>query len=169
MTADVNNLLKYLQTSKYVQSDHTLVRLLNNVKKFSENDESALFALGFIFKGKNIVNTLEPEEKQSLVACISKPDIAKYFYHRQKPELNSLKAIIYPSFIAGFILCIMGIIFLLEGRIVIGVNLRYLSPFFNNGGYYILFSIVLLVGSISRYKFEKNRDKFFTDLSNLTF
>lgn len=167
MTADVNNLLKDLQTSKYVQSDHTLVRLLNNLKKFCENDESALFALGFIFKGKDTINTLAPKEKQSLVACISKPDMAKYYYHRQKPDLNSLKVIIYPSFIAGIILFIMGIIFLLKGRIVIGVNLRYLSPVVNNGGFYILFSLVLLVLSISRYKFEKNRIKFFDELSNL--
>ena len=167
MTADVNNLLKDLQTSKYVQSDHTLVRLLNNVKKFSENEESALFALGFIFKAKDTINTLAPKEKQSLVACISKPEMAKYFYHKQKPDLNTLKVIIYPGFIAGFILFIMGIIFLIEGKIVIGVNLRYLSPFVNNGGYYILFSIVLLIGSFSRYKFEKNRNKFFDELSNL--
>lgn len=167
MNESLQSIVEKIKSSFFIQSKFELARDLSKINKYAANEEERAYFLGCLFKKKALTKELPPEFSKALNAAIKSQKLGDYYYLKTKPEKEYLGALSLIFLIGGVCAIAFGIIQLLDGKLITGVNLRYLTFVVKNGGYKVLLGVVLLIGGFIRYNHERKKWQFINWLKSI--
>jgi hypothetical protein len=160
MADSLSLLIKRLKRTTIISSNAELVETLVSIEKFASNSFDKAYLLGHLFKYKLDSDNLRSDDKDFLIDTIKNNKLETYFYLKSKPQIDSLNFLIYIFIPIGLIAIILGVAQLINGDFWYGLGTKYLVPIIREGGYKIILGIVLLVGGLFRFGYERKRKKF---------
>lgn len=160
MSNSFSYVLNRLKKSDQIKSEPIFLAIINNIDRYCEQDTTKAYFLGYFFKHHFDSDNLDQADKDFLISEIKERNLSDYFYLKEKPEANRFPIQLYVFILGGIVLIGIGIMQLTTGYFTILVNSYYQTPVFREGGYYIIFGLILFVGGVLSYKFESKRKRF---------
>jgi hypothetical protein len=142
-----------------IKNNLQILTELNAIERYSENDREQAYLLGLFVK-KNKGNLLS-ETENIIIRDIKTANLEHQFHKLSDTDkLDSLRFIsmTYIFTIVGIALLFFGLIQLYNGDFSYGLGTKYLGPIIREGGYKVIFGIMLLVGGLIRIKHERRKN-----------
>ena len=156
-------LFKKLMKSKEFTSNEVLYSVVLNIEKYSCNDKEIAFMLGHLVKSNHY--ELSDDTKDYILAAINEGRLRDYFFHRKQPEEFNFWMILQYLFpLVGVIAIVTGILKLMDGDFRVGISIRYGVEVMREGGYFLLFGLILFLGGLIRIRHERKRMRFLKSL-----
>jgi hypothetical protein len=140
-----------------------LCQILSDIEKYSDNKITKVYLLGYFFKHKLDSDKLSPENKNLLISEIKKDNLEDYFYLREDPGETRSTVLMYIDLVfmtLGLFMIGGGIYGLNTGSFSFLINTKYQTPVFREGGYYLVFGLILFIGGVLHYRFQRRKNRF---------
>lgn len=160
MSKSISNIITNLKQTAPLNQYTNFTTLLNDIDKYSANDNIKAYFLGYFFKHHFDLENLEPKNKRLLLSVIRENNHSIFFDLKEKPKLKAFSFHLYAFLIIGLIAITVGIIELINRYYSFGLNIYYQTPVFREGWFFIMFGLILFVGAILSLRFERRRKNF---------
>lgn len=160
MSNSLSYVLNRLKQSDAIRSVPDFVEIIGNIDRYGDHDTTKAYFLGYFFKHHLDSDNLSPLDKEFLITEIKQRNLSDYFYLKEKPDTSSSAFELYVFVSMGIAIAGIGIIQLTTGYFTFLTNVKYDTPVIREGGYYVMFGLILFIGGILSYRFERKRKQF---------
>jgi len=163
MPDSISNMLTTLKEDPAIKLRPNLYQVLCDIEKYFDNDFAKVYLLGYFFKHKFDSDNLTPQNKKLLISEIRQGNFEDYFYLKEKPETIKSTGWLFITFvfmILGLVMIAIGIYELKRGHYSFLVNSKSETSVFREGGYYLIFGTISLIGGFFQYRLQNGKNKF---------
>jgi len=163
MADSISYIFTSLKQDPAIKLQPDLYQALSDIEKYFDHKTTKIYLLGYFFKHKLDSDNLNPGNKKLLITEIKKANLEDYFYLKENPGGIRSAVLMYIDFVfivLGWVLIGVGVYELNSRYFSFLISAKYQTPVFREGGYYLIFGIILFIGGILHYRFERRKNRF---------